>query len=145
MDQLRSENGIHSEICMSVCTKQSKMVLGFCYLLTSSHTCIFSASTVAYSYSQLKENMKNVFCWTSNSEVTGGGILGRREWTRAHPKELVFAWKPQRPEWGGRTPLPEDEQTSTPLTEDGQPSAFLDTFPGSIYVTGKTASIFFLN
>ena len=87
--------------------------------------------------------MKNVFCWKSNSEVTGCGILGRREWTWARCKELIFAWKPQSPEWGGRTPLTEDEQTSTPLTEDGQPGAFLDTFPGSIYITGKTASIFF--
>lgn len=29
-------------------------------------------------------------------------------------------------------------------TKDGQPSAFLDIFPGSIYVTGKIASIFCL-
>lgn len=29
-------------------------------------------------------------------------------------------------------------------TKDGQPGAFLDIFPGSIYVTGKTSSIFFL-
>ena len=35
--------------------------------------------------------MKNVFCWKSNSKVTGGGILGRKEWTRAHHEELVFA------------------------------------------------------